>query len=721
MPEKFSWNDQYLIKDGRPWMPVMGEMHYSRYQAGLWEESLRKMKAGGVSIVSSYIFWIHHEEAEGEFDFTGCRDLGRFVRLCRKVGLYVFLRLGPWVHGEARNGGFPDWVKKMGEEGVGLRTNDPVYLEKVERFWKKLYEQVKGEMYAVGGPVIGIQIENEYGHVGGLRGEEGNAHIRRLTAMAREIGFDVPYVTATGWGGAVIGDALPVTGGYCDAPWDSSRMKLEPNPNYVFSRIRDDGLIGKEEGEGDPLSYDPSKYPFLTAELGGGLQVTAYRRPVARGKDAAAMSVAKLGSGAALLGYYMYHGGSNPKGKMTTLHEHNAIGGYSELGEINYDFFAPIRQYGTISDTYRQLRLIACFLQDFGEDLAGLRADLMPDHVKPGDLAALRLACRHDEEHGYLFFNNYQRLYPMARHENVTLQGLCGNGGVQFPPVTLEDGEFGFFPYRMKLGDAVLRSALATPLCRLATEDGPVWVFYGDRDPKFEWENGVPARILHLSRDEALRACRVNRKYLILADDFVWEEDGTVRVTGGADTVIRCFPEAAEGMLPGFEKIGPDGEFTVYRRTVEEEPATAAVRLLEADEQKAVYEIIVTYSDSVEAARTADAHEAGPLRLAGRDTLLQLDYAGNSMDVYLYGEKINDHYYTGEEVLISLGYFGFPDRLEVKIDPLRADADIYLEKWPEMTGGRACELKSAGIREQYCTAKRLNGTMKGYERFLPCR
>lgn len=127
MPEKFSWNDQYLMKDGRPWMPVMGEMHYSRYQAGLWEESLRKMKAGGVSIVSSYIFWIHHEEAEGEFDFTGCRDLGRFVRLCRKVGLYVFLRLGPWVHGETRNGGFPDRLEVKIDP---LRAGADIYLEK---------------------------------------------------------------------------------------------------------------------------------------------------------------------------------------------------------------------------------------------------------------------------------------------------------------------------------------------------------------------------------------------------------------------------------------------------------------------------------------------------------------------------------------------------------------------------------------------------------------
>ena len=75
-------------------------MHYSRYRKEWWEESLRKIKAGGVSVVSAYVIWIHHEEEENVFDFEGCRDIGTFVRLCRKVGLSVFLRIGPFVHGK---------------------------------------------------------------------------------------------------------------------------------------------------------------------------------------------------------------------------------------------------------------------------------------------------------------------------------------------------------------------------------------------------------------------------------------------------------------------------------------------------------------------------------------------------------------------------------------------------------------------------------------------
>ena len=91
MRAEYSYCRDYLIKNGKPWFPVMGEMHYSRYRKEWWEESLRKIKAN-------------------VFDFEGCRDIGTFVRLCRKVGLSVFLRIGPFVHGEVRNGGFPDWI-----------------------------------------------------------------------------------------------------------------------------------------------------------------------------------------------------------------------------------------------------------------------------------------------------------------------------------------------------------------------------------------------------------------------------------------------------------------------------------------------------------------------------------------------------------------------------------------------------------------------------------
>lgn len=690
MRTNYGYNRLCLSRDGQPWFPVMGELHYSRYREELWEESLRKMKAGGVSIVSAYEIWIHHEEEEGCFDFTGCRNLKKFLEVCKKVGILVFLRPGPWVHGEVRNGGFPDWLVKKGEEGIVLRSNDEAYLQYVRRYWEKLFEQAKGMMHEDGGPIIGLQIENEYGHVGGLRGEPGEAHIRTLTALAKEIGFRVPYYTATGWGGACIGDLLPVMGGYCEAPWDQRITELEPNANFVFSYLRNDKLIASDHHVENDLTFDASQYPFLTAELGGGLQVTSHRRPVAEGRDIGAMSLVKLGNGASLLGYYMYHGGSNPKGKLSTLQESRATGYYNDLPEINYDFNAPIRQYGTISDSYREVRLLAYFLEDFGGELAEMGLDITPPAVRPEDFHTLRISCRHNAERGYVFYNNYQRRCRMEDHKNVMLTGICEGENVEFGPVDIPDGDFGFFPYRMKLGEACLRSALATPFCRLHTKEGDTWIFYGDREPEFIWEGEKRADILLLSRSDALMAGRVrlDQDYLILAQDFVWEEDGVIRVTGQKDTRIRCYPTPPEESLPGFSPCGQEGRFTVYERRLEEQAATAEPALLSRDAEKAVYEIAISGLENRD-------------RLTGRDTLLLLSYSGNRMEIFAGEEKINDHFYTGQKVPLSLGYFDFPDRVKIVVYALQENAPVFLEEWPAMEDGAACSLDSVEIVEQY--------------------
>jgi len=105
----------YLTMDTRPWLPVMGEFHYSRVPESEWEEELLKMKSAGAQIVSTYVIWIHHEEIRGQFDWTGQRNLRRFVELCGKHGLYVVARIGPWTHGESRNGGLPDWLLNLNE------------------------------------------------------------------------------------------------------------------------------------------------------------------------------------------------------------------------------------------------------------------------------------------------------------------------------------------------------------------------------------------------------------------------------------------------------------------------------------------------------------------------------------------------------------------------------------------------------------------------------
>lgn len=690
----FSITRQYMTYDGKPWFPVMGEMHYSRYREDLWEESLRKMKAAGVQIVSSYMIWIHHEEIEGEFDFTGCRDLHHFMECCKKVGIYSFLRVGPWVHGECRNGGFPDWLQN--KVGLELRSNDPEYLRYVERYWKQLYEQVKGFLYRDGGPVIGLQIENEYGHVGGFTGEKGEQHMRTLQKMAKEIGFDVPLYTATGWGGAVIGDCIPVMGGYCEAPWDQSTGELSANTNYVFSHERNDALIACDHHVEDAVTFDEASFPYLTAELGGGLQVTAHRRPVATGPDIGAMSLVKMGSGAGLLGYYMYHGGSNPDGKLTTLQESKETGYANDLPEINYDFNAPIRQYGTISDSLKEIKLLAYFLRDFGEDMAALPAEIQDERIKPEDLQTLRVSCRHDETHGYVFFNNYQRRRTMAEHKQVILKGNCGEETVTFPVFDLKDKEYGFFPYRMKLGEAVLKSALATPLCRLAAGEQETYVFYGDRNPFYEWETKEHADILHLTRKEALNAWRVttDQDYLILSDNYVWEQEGEIYFTVTPGQRILSYP-ALKTLPQGMKEEGTEGRFHVY--LMEEKKAPVQIHMEECCDAQAagVVRENGSHSDGEESHdyKITISYDRPLDRKKGEDFLLYITYDGNGMEIEIEGKKVNDYFYTGQQAVFSLGYFNFPQVLAITVLPLKEGAPVFLEKLPEFQNGTACRIR----------------------------
>jgi beta-galactosidase len=316
-------NSSYLMQVGKPWLPVMGEFHFSRYPHQYWEEELLKMKAAGVQVVSSYIIWIHHQEVQGQFDWSGDRDLREFVRLCGKHGLLVIVRIGPWAHAEVRNGGFPDWVQRMPH----LRSNDPHYLVAVDTFYRQIQRQLQGQFWKDGGPVIGVQLENEYA----LQGPgQGAAHILKLKQLAVAAGFDVPLYTVTGWDGAVFParEVLPVFGGYADWPWDDSLQKLPPNEVYRFRfESREGGDMGAPGGR--PASHatqaELAPYPFLSAEFGAGIEDTYHRRPIIHSSDVAAMLPTQLGSGVNLLGYYMFQGGARSGGQ---THEPAGIAGY---------------------------------------------------------------------------------------------------------------------------------------------------------------------------------------------------------------------------------------------------------------------------------------------------------------------------------------------------------------------------------------------------------
>ncbi len=477
-------NNQYLTHNGKPWIPVMGEFHYSRYPEAYWEEEILKMKASGVNVIATYVIWIHHEEIEGQFDWNGQRNLRKFAELCAKHDMLLYPRIGPWVHGEARNGGFPDWVLKNSP----VRSNNLIYLSEVKKFYAQIGEQLHGLLWKDGGPVIGIQIENEYAANGPGQGRE---HLAALKQLALESGLDVPFYTVTGWDNAVVPDDLflPVYGGYPDAPWDASINVLPPAEIYSFrftSRVAANmGVIGGDTitGSGNDAALR-SKVPFLTAEVGGGIEDTYHRRPLLFPDDVPAMIPVMIGSGANMLGYYMFHGGDNPEGKLTTLQESQRTGYPTDVPTKSYDFQAPLGEFGQMNATLRKLKLDHYFLKDFGAQLATEPAMApIQQPFGPADTSVLRASVRFKNRSGFLFVNNYIREQQMPPREHTQFELRLREGSLFVPSsqITIPANSFFYWPVNLQIGGATLRYATAQPILRFC-QGNDTYLFFAETE-----------------------------------------------------------------------------------------------------------------------------------------------------------------------------------------------------------------------------------------------
>ncbi len=645
----------------------MGEIHYSRCAADSWKDELLKMKAGGVTVVSTYTIWIHHEEIEGAWDFTRCRDVRRFVETCRECGLYLILRIGPWCHGEVRNGGFPDWLLHKDFE---TRTNDERYFKEVKIWYSRIYDQIAGLLLKDNGPIIGVQIENEYGHCGGMTGEEGEKHMKRLLSMAKETGFDVPLYTATGWGGAVTAGMIPVMGGYVDAPWDPRTVELEPSGNYVITHERNDHAIGSDFGSGGGITFDVEKFPYLTAELGGGLQPTCKRRPVPDAYDIGAETLVKLASGVNLLGYYMYHGGTNPKGRLSMLQESKETGSLNDLPELSYDFFAPIGEHGRITPVYGELKLYALFAADFGKALCRMDSHIPADNPdEPENMEGIRYSWRYTEQNGltsgYLFVNNYVRHHTMAEHTAHTFS----LGSISFT-LNLHNGDYVFLPFNMQIGDALLEKAFATPLCILHNEK-PVYIFYrsaasgtSENEALYHFKDGKwpsDAEILTLTRKEAEHAYKISYKgkeYLVITYAALVEDDSRIYLYDGDDMAFTVYPPLP---VPPIElKKQPVPEVTA--------------KLVNTTETTKTYELTVGSWD-------------------GNDCYVSIYYNGNCVRLYENGRLAADNLFCGKNIPFQFSMKHFISHsFRLEIDALKITDDLYLEDRPLFEDGTACSL-----------------------------
>ena len=614
--EEINVTSRYFTRNGKPWIGVMGEFHFSRYSRENWHRELAKMKAGGITIVSTYLFWIYHEEIEGKMDFGGDNDIRAFIEECKDVGLDVVIRIGPWAHGECRNGGFPDWLLK---KDYKLRDNNEEYLAVVKKWYQSIYNEVKGLFYKDGGNIIAVQIENEF--------VDNAEHLAKLKEIAVECGFIAPIYTVTGWNSASgakipVDEVVPVFGGYCEAPWENHMNRLSPSPHYFFNRMRNDSAIGtdliaKTKSDGWQLPYE--RYPFATCELGGGIEVTHHRRPIIKPMDIYAVSLVKLGDGNNLVGYYMYHGGTNKIGEMSTFNETKATGYPNDYPILSYDFQAPLSEYGEVREQYGLLNMLHMFVNDFGEEFAPMIAVDSANSVEADDTNSLRYGMRTNGKSGFVFVNHYQRLTELADIENAVISAE----NVEFPPIDVK-GEVSFFmPFNMKMGDSVLEYATAQPLCKC--DDTYFFAEIPNIKAEYKFSKGS-ANIVTVPFENAKYMRKLNGTVYIGGGCNLYEENGPIHSVEDGEYICQKWNGSEFETL----KIGQSAKQSNVEITgVENAPFEPKYKeeLCIGGERELTWKKI--YVD-------------------GRYGFAEIDYVGDVAQIYADGELVADDYYYGK-------------------------------------------------------------------------
>jgi len=680
--DEISLDSRSLLFNGKPWFPIMGEIHFSRYPRAEWREALEKMKAGGIKIVSSYIFWNHHEEVEGEWDWEGQKDLRAFLETCREVGLLAIVRTGPWCNGEVRYGGFPDWIQNSTRWETparwGLRPEHPDYDEAVRRLYTHIGEKMRGLLWKDGGPVVAIQLDNEY--------SGPSRYLLGLKNLALEAGIDVPLYTKTGWprmeDPMPHGEMIPFYGAYPDAAWEGTVEKSESLLyNYIFRKQRIDESIASDVNtvRGGEDESSRAQYPFLTAETGGGMFVSYHRRNKIEPRDVASLALCQLGSGCVGIGYYMYHGGENPEGRLTTLHKSNEIGDVFDTPVKSYDFQAPIGQYGQIRPHYHWLRRLNFFMEDFGTELSRMPAFLPGrEEMDFSNPAHLRWSVRSDGLAGFLFVNNYQRLQHMPAKANTRFRIDLPGGSLTIPskPATIPADSFFHWPFNLDLNGVKLIYATAQPVRRTLDADGGLTVVFAE----------VPGLHAEFAFDSATLQTPLISKPMIFSG-VKTSRNTAIRITGknGREVRVVLLSEGDSLALASTSKdsaLAFDTPPQVTSTPVVLELLKNPGALRNWKSPRADFPLPVSPGQNgFESAAVWKVHLPADLDMAA-NPILRIHYTGDVARLALNGRLVTDDFYNGSVFEIGLRRYASElasGDLRLEILPLQKDMPVYFE------------------------------------------
>ncbi|WP_343329104.1 beta-galactosidase [Polaribacter staleyi] len=748
-------NNKFITFNGEPWIASFGEFEYQRYPSEHWEDALLKLKSQGFTGVSSYMFWINHEEEEGVWDFSGRNDLRRFIQLCKKHNLLFAARIGPWVNAEYRNGGHPDWlVKRLGDpknpfghsgSGGRLRSMDPDYLAYVDKYYQKIGEQMKGLYWKDGGPIVSVQLDNEY--TPAHSGVGGTDLIEWEKATAIKYGMDVPIYTTTGWNGAefIQDHTIQTHGSYAEYFWGTAD-KIFRTPAFSFSTLRAVDGIDTEVNYFDAnQSTDIQKYidnPYLTCETGIGMNMAYHRRPNVNYLDNGAVSLVELGSGCNGMGYFMAIGGSNPKGKHSYMNREMAHGA-NDNSVFSNDFQSAIGEFGQIRRSFHEYPVQLHFMTDFGKHLAPCQT-IIPkeiDELHGQDLLnskELQRAVRTDGKKGFVFVNNRVKNDTTYQFNNTQFEINLASETLKFPkkPFNIPIDSYFYWPFNLQLSGVLIKYATAQPILHL--EESNTFVFFQNEGLPAEFAidntnisdiktnnaqvvkkdsstniaitkaglncfidvkliDDKTVRFLVLDQKHAKQLYRNNNTlYLSDAEILLFKGDSLQVISEQIKNTIWAYPKVPSKNSPSikdglFEKFEVNFEYVNVPLAYTEIQNGKNIKFQNRTNNKSQNLITGVPHDSIfDKGTILSLTFPKGIPDSLYDVRVKIDYEASALRLYKNGEFIYDNYYNGETWVLGAKQL-LPDyingmNLELKFIPLQPDDKIYIdgEYWPNL-------------------------------------
>ena len=319
-PRSFAIGESDFLLDGEPFRVLAGALHYFRVHPGQWADRIHKARLMGLNTIETYVAWNAHEPVRGEWDATGWNDLGAFLDLVAAEGMHAIVRPGPYICAEWHNGGLPVWLTGM--PGIGLRRSEPSYLAEVTTYLQRVYDIVAPRQIDRGGPVVLVQIENEYGAYG-----SDTAYLEHLVQVTRDAGITVPLTTI-------------------DQPTD--QMLSDGRVDGVHLT----GSFGSRAAERlATLRRHQPTGPLMCAEFWDGwFDWWGATHHTTSAADSAAELEALLSAGASV-NFYMFHGGTN----FGLTNGANHKGRYLPI-VTSYDYDAPLDEAGRPTEKFFAFR-----------------------------------------------------------------------------------------------------------------------------------------------------------------------------------------------------------------------------------------------------------------------------------------------------------------------------------------------------------------------------